>query len=103
MGYRTTVIFDNDHLDQLIDHNVGVKIRNAIMHFNVSHDSHVPNICNIVESAHADIAKLVVIGNKGMFSADTLSEIYCPSSGEDVTLTLLNNAAYALGYKLVEI
>jgi len=70
MGYRATVMFDLDHLDTLKS-NVD-KLISSIKSFGYSN----PKTCNaaiVLEKEHADISKLVIIGNHGDFVIEDCS------------------------------
>ena len=107
MGYRTLVIFNNDHLDTLLsDKNIGEKIKNAIQGFDYREDADkIGNLGLVVERDHADVAKLVIIGKNGQFGITELSTLYTTGNAPDdgsTELLLLSKAADALGYKLAK-
>ena len=107
MGFRTLVLFDNDHLDRFLsDEKIGEKIKDAIQGFGYRDDAdRIGNLGLVVERDHADVAKLVIIGKNGQFGITELSTLYTTGNAPDdgsTELLLLSKAAAALGYKLVK-
>ena len=107
MGYRTTIIINNDHIDLLdSDKQIADKIRKAILGYNMAdHYGNFGNLGHVVEQAHADITKLVIIGKNGRFDVTELASIATTHNVPDdgsTELVLLAKAADALGLRLVQ-
>jgi hypothetical protein len=103
MGYRTTILIDNDHTDVLLlDQSIGKKIYNAVHGFNHTSDGRFGNLGGVIEQAHADVARLMVIGANGSFSGDVLASIPYTPHEDNPAVILLKEAAFELGYKLVK-
>jgi hypothetical protein len=104
MGHRTVVVFNNDHLDVLRqDQEIGRKIQLAILKYCVNPDEAViGNLGYVAEQAHADLAKLVIIGNKGQFGLVELAGLHNSHNDPECELTLLKQAADNMGYSLVK-
>ena len=102
MGYRTLVMFNNDHVDKVKD-IVGFaeKLYYTILEGTHPHSDHgLRNICWVVEQDHADAQKLSYIDG---FSAKTLAvrNWYPDAKDGEQELRLLRDAAEKLGYRLV--
>ena len=101
MGFRTTVVFNNDHLELLIqDPNIGRRIYQAVTGYGYDHDGSLQQLGEVVEQAHADHTKLIILGKGGSFSADVLANSHW--NAPDIEMTLLKEAADRLGYKLTK-
>ena len=104
MGYRTTLIINNDNLDLLTsDPDITNKIKTAILGGN---NGNLGPLGCVVEQAHANMTKLVVLGHNGSFSIKELSMMNtrCVNVEDSdlLILELLRQAADNLGYKLIK-
>jgi hypothetical protein len=93
MGFRTLVLINNDHDDLLRDDpNVGNRIYEAVSGYQLRHSGQV------VEQAHADVVRLAIIGENGLFEVNTIATTY--SNNTDQRLELLRTFADQMGYAL---
>ena len=106
MVYRTTIILNNDFLELLTDDpGIGRKIKNAVSEYRFFNNEDFGNLGNVVEQDHADVAKLVIIGENGQFDITELASIAMhPGAPNDdsAKLILLAKAADKLGMKLIK-
>lgn len=101
MGFRTTIILNNDHLELLrTDPGVGNRIYDAACGFGFSNDGDFGNLGQVVEQHHADVVVLGILGAKGTMSFKELSYTYWRDTNPE--LTLLKEAADKLGYRLIK-
>lgn len=102
MGFRTTIILNNDHLDLLkTDPDIGNKIYQAACGFNFFHDGNIGNLGQVVDVSHADVARVGILCPNGTFS---FAEMASSTNWQDdnIQLNLLKEAADKLGYRLVK-
>lgn len=103
MGYRTTIIINNDRADILqTDADIGRKIYSAVLGYCLKHEGSFGPLGEVVEQAHADTVKLIVIGKNGSFTAEELAANPYNPKNVNVELALLKEAADRLGYHLVK-
>lgn len=102
MCFRTTIVINNDHLDDLLFPGIGKDIRDAVLHFGYGEPGNVSfgPLGDVVEQSHADFTKLAIIGTGGSFDIETLA--VGRWDDKDSQLNLLKVAADKLGYKLIK-
>ncbi len=100
MGFRTTIILDNDNLDILYqDQEIGRKIYQQVNGYMQHTDGEFGPLGHVVEQAHADVARLAIIKD---FDVHELTSIHWGLTSGDPALELLKQAVDVLGYKLVK-
>jgi hypothetical protein len=103
MGFRTTIILNNDLLEDLVTKpNIGKDIHDAVLRFGYGEPGNVSfgPLGDVVEQSHADFSKLAIIGAGGSFDIDVLA-VSCWNDKE-AQLDMLKIAADKLGYKLIK-
>jgi hypothetical protein len=99
MGFRTLVLINNDHDDLLRDDpNVGNRIYEAVSGYQLRHSGDLGRLGQVVEQAHADVVRLAIIGENGLFEVNTIATTY--SNNTDQRLELLRTFADQMGYAL---
>ena len=104
MGYRTTLIINNDNLELLqADPRIGTRLLTAILGYNINptHGNLGPLGC-VVEQAHADTVKLVILGKNGSFDMEELAVNPYNPKNLPIEVALLKSAADKLGYYLTK-
>lgn len=102
MGYRTTIILNNDHLELLqTTPSIGKQIHEAVTSYSGYGTTSFGQLGQVVEQSHADISKLILLGPNGSFEMEDLASI----CGRHKTplLCMLESAANDIGYTLVKI
>lgn len=101
MGYRTVVILENDHLNEVAKlNNFGDTISKAAGKFSLTQtEQRIGHYGVVVEQAHVDSTKLVIIGLNGMIDLTEVASTYGSNPASE--LELLAQFADKLGYVLV--